>query len=229
MFAANPYASIVNGSLWTLPIECGFYLALPLAALLGLLRPRAAAVLAALSFVAAYPVAVWFGLSWARHGPFFLQSAPLYPGLWCLVFFLVGAALWVHRDEVPLSGGLALCCVLALFASAGTVSASFVFQLTYPYLVIYAALARPCTERFTRPIGDLSYGVYLYAFPVQQAVIAWHDRPIGPEHLTVVATPIVLACAALSWWAIERPALLLKGPRRRSRGLPAENVACPTS
>jgi peptidoglycan/LPS O-acetylase OafA/YrhL len=215
VFEANPYAAVVNGSMWTLPVECAFYLALPLAALLGLLRPGIVVVTAVVALAALFPGAAWLGLSWAEPGPFVVWDVPLYPALSCLSYFLLGAALWVHRRTIPLSGGLAVCCLIALFASARSVSADVVFHVTFPYLVLYAALARPAPPRWMGRIGDLSYGTYLYAFPIQQSVIAWHDRPIGAVHLAVVATPLVLGCAALSWHLVERPALALKARDRR--------------
>jgi peptidoglycan/LPS O-acetylase OafA/YrhL len=217
VFEANPYPAIVNGSMWTLPIECAFYLALPALALLGMLRPRIVLLAAATSLVLLFPVAAWFGLSWAAQGPFLLWSAPLYPVLSSLSWFLMGAAFWVHRGATPLSGGLAICCLIALFASDNTISAGFVFHIAFPYLVLYMALARPCTERFLRPVGDLSYGAYLYAFPVQQSVIALHSGAIGPHRLAVLAAPVVLVCAALSCHLIEQPALRLKGRPRLPR------------
>lgn len=228
VFAANPYPDVVNGSLWTLPVECGVYLVLPVLALLGLLRPPFVGVGAALALVAAFPGAAWLGFSYAAPGPFILWSVPFYPALVCLSSFLMGAAIWAHRDAVPLSGGLAICCLIAMYASIGTISAGFVFHLVFPYLVLYAALARPCTQDLLRPLGDISYGVYLYAFPVQQAVVAWQHGAIGPHRLALLAAPIVLACGVLSCRLVERPALRLKAPRRRSRQVAAKVSAWPT-
>ena len=220
LFETNPYPDAVNGSMWTLPLECGFYLVLPLLALLGLLRRHGMTVVTVLGFAALaarhwlFPVSSLTGMS-------LFWSMPLAETLDVLPFFLLGAALWVHRDAVSLNGGLAACCLLALFASAHTLIADFVFHVTYPYLVIYVALARPCTQRWLRPVGDISYGAYLYAFPVQQAVVAWHVWPIGPEYLALIATPIVLVLALLSCHLIERPALRLKAPRRWRAEVPA--------
>ena len=56
---------------------------------------------------------------------------------------------------------------------------------------------------------DLSYGLYLYGWPAQQ--LAWM-LPTGKTVFgnIVLATAIALACAALSWFLVERPALRLK-------------------
>lgn len=64
-----------------------------------------------------------------------------------------------------------------------------------------------------RKIGDLSYGTYIYAFPVQQGIIAT-THTASPLTVFALATPITLSLAFASWRRIERPALLRK-PRRR--------------
>jgi peptidoglycan/LPS O-acetylase OafA/YrhL len=68
---------------------------------------------------------------------------------------------------------------------------------------------------------DVSYGLYLYAWPIQNTIV-YYDRTISPW----VLTPVTLAGAAMlgfvSWRLIERPALALKRriePRRGSDAL----------
>ena len=64
------------------------------------------------------------------------------------------------------------------------------------------------------PFGlDLSYGTYLWAFPVQQAIVA-SGHASTPLALFAIATPIVLAIAVASWLCVERPALRLKDSMR---------------
>ena len=59
-------------------------------------------------------------------------------------------------------------------------------------------------------VGDVSYGLYVYAFPTQQFVV-WLVPAIGPWSLFAVAFPATFALAWLSWHFVERPALSLKG------------------
>jgi peptidoglycan/LPS O-acetylase OafA/YrhL len=73
-------------------------------------------------------------------------------------------------------------------------------------------------RRLTAP-GDLSYGIYVYAFPVQQSVAAiWHD--VDPLVMFAIAFPVTYGLAFVSWRLIERPALALKrvvAPRRPAK------------
>ena len=61
-----------------------------------------------------------------------------------------------------------------------------------------------------KPLGDLSYGVYLYAFPVQQALIHGFPHLFGAWSLVAAATAATCLLAAGSWWLVERNALTLK-------------------
>jgi peptidoglycan/LPS O-acetylase OafA/YrhL len=65
---------------------------------------------------------------------------------------------------------------------------------------------------------DLSYGVYIYAFPMQQLLIVCGLRVLKPLVFFPVATIATLPLAALSWFLVEKPALSLKN---RLLGKPA--------
>ncbi|MEA2247658.1 MAG: hypothetical protein QOH46_2187, partial [Solirubrobacteraceae bacterium] len=83
--------------------------------------------------------------------------------------------------------------------------------LTVPYLVIYVAYEAPRRLRgLTRP-GDVSYGLYLLAFPVGQTIQHLAGRgALGPLALLAIAFPVTYLLALLSWRLVERPALALK-------------------
>jgi peptidoglycan/LPS O-acetylase OafA/YrhL len=54
---------------------------------------------------------------------------------------------------------------------------------------------------------DLSYGVYIYAFPIQQALVPWTGTPLNN---LLASLPLILLCAAFSWHFVEHPALSRK-------------------
>jgi peptidoglycan/LPS O-acetylase OafA/YrhL len=56
----------------------------------------------------------------------------------------------------------------------------------------------------------LSYGTYLYAFPVQQAFVAASDNNLTPLKLALLSIPVTLIFAFGSWRVIEKPCLSLK-------------------
>jgi len=84
------------------------------------------------------------------------------------------------------------------------------------FAVLAFAFRTPAWLRRLTALGDVSYGIYVYAFPVQQSVAAiWPG--IDPLVMFAIAFPVTYGLAFLSWRLIERPALALKrivAPRR---------------
>jgi peptidoglycan/LPS O-acetylase OafA/YrhL len=63
-----------------------------------------------------------------------------------------------------------------------------------------------------RRLPDYSYGIYIYAFPLQQFLIM--VRPEYPPFLNAcLVLAVVLVPAGLSWHFVKKPALALKKPR----------------
>ena len=185
----------VNGSLWTLPIEGRLYIALMFAGLTGMLMPR--------RYLPAWALAM------AAAGAFAYLRAPLPEHLsyliWVTAFFITGTLCWVYRERIRLSPWP----LVALLASAAALRGTEGFSLAYFALIAYGTLYIGLVPRL--PViekHDLSYGLYLYGWPMQQlALLAGATTVLGN---TAIATVFALVCAALSWYLIERPALQWK-------------------
>ncbi|SFG95494.1 acyltransferase family protein [Methylobacterium gossipiicola] len=207
VFADNPYRMPL-GTVWTLKYEVLCYLGLLVVGLAGLLRPGPA-----LALVAA--LALGFALAGFLY-PDLSEGAQTRVRL--ALLFTSGAALYLWRDRLrhrvwPLA-------VLALAAA--------LFQGTPPYrpllclaeaygaiwLALSPALARPAFE----PRADLSYGIYLYGWPIQQSLQSGLPGA-SPWLLLPIALALTGFVALVSWIAVERPALRLKArmPRARQR------------
>ncbi|MBN8211388.1 MAG: acyltransferase [Xanthomonadales bacterium] len=185
----------INGSLWTLPIEARLYLALMVAWLLGVLTPKRYTPLWALALAGAAAVAWW------KHPlPEHLADTAN-----CTAFFITGTLLWVNRRTVRLS----LWPILVMLAAAAVLRGSTWFYLAYFPLLAYATLYLALVPRLPAiRRHDLSYGLYLYGWPMQQlAFLAGATTALGN---TAAATVLALICAALSWFLVEQPALVWK-------------------
>jgi peptidoglycan/LPS O-acetylase OafA/YrhL len=196
VFADNPVARHVNGSLWTIPWEAAMYVAVAAAGGLGLLRFPWLACGAVLAFVATF--VIW---------PLYLGSAASVDssvlGYELAACFGAGAIACLLRQYMPVSTGLML--VLATVALAGRETLLIWPAILY-FVFWFAYIPRlPAIPRST----DLSYGTYLWAFPVQQTVVAL-GHVATPLVLFAIVTPIVPAIAAASWRCVERPLLRLK-------------------
>jgi peptidoglycan/LPS O-acetylase OafA/YrhL len=218
VFDANPDKA-VNGSLWTLPIECSFYVVLPLLSAFGLLNRKAFAFLPILvATLLVFGVYQW-QWAWGHQGGLLFAAVPIYSATKNALFFLIGGACWIYRDSIPLDAGLALCCLLLLAISGFQDMRLVAFYVAVPYLTIYLALARPIRVRAYEKMGDLSYGTYIFAFPVQQSVVATLGASIGPARLGIISLPITLLLAGVSWHLVENRAIALRRRIRARRNL----------
>jgi peptidoglycan/LPS O-acetylase OafA/YrhL len=215
VFTTNPYGSPVNGSLWTLPVEVTAYIATLAFGITGLLARRRELVVVAIILL----MVIQETILPTASGLVATDSAGAVLH-WLVhfgLFYAVGALLFLYRERVPLSFAAAAAALVVWVLSFDTGAMTIVGQLTLPYVVLVLGYRAPeVVDGFFRRIGDLSYGTYIYAFPVQQTIIHY-DTGIRPPLLIALSIPITYACAYASWHLVERPALRL---RRRLTGEP---------
>jgi peptidoglycan/LPS O-acetylase OafA/YrhL len=207
VFASNPSPGAVNGSLWTLPNEVKCYLVL-LAGWWILRQLRAVRHLGRVVALLWIALLAWH-LRAIWHGTL-EDSAPRLPWMFC-----TGAALYLFRERVRLSAAAGAVAFAALLASAlvSPRAFPFVYSLTLPYLTLCAAyLPRGRILAFNR-FGDYSYGTYIFAYPVQQSLMALFPS-LGVGGLFAGSLVVTLALAVASWRFIEEPAIGLAHRRR---------------
>ncbi|WP_394780758.1 acyltransferase family protein [Undibacterium sp.] len=216
VFDANPYKGAVNGSLWTMVYEIRMYLLLAAAwCACSLFRTRRILLFKLLIAVGA----LWSGvLVLLQHAS--AQDADPFPRLFFM--FACGAVFWVLKDYIRLSATWMAAVSAALLISALTHHQIFfvVYLFSIAYALFYLAYIPGGKIRRFNDAGDYSYGVYIYAFPVQQMIIALLPQ-VSPATLTMIAAPMTLGLAALSWHVVEQPALKLKGMLARRNAVAA--------
>lgn len=208
VFEGNPYGNAVNGSLWTMPYELSMYGLLLLGWVTVRIGKSFGLGLFKLTLVSAA----------AAAGAILLLATPLHFNvdmLFTRLFFMFfsGAAFYVLKDHIELSERAFFGCVLALVFSVmtGKLQLFFAFYvITIAYVLLYLAYIPSGHVRKFNLVGDYSYGVYIYAFPVQQSVAALMPG-ISVFVMVVISATVTLICAALSWHLLERRALGLKG------------------
>jgi len=218
LFAQNPYARVVNGSLWTLPWEVLMYVALATFGALGLLARRSFMLVATVAAYATFRVLVdAFSYSdWRVVYPLSFGS-----------FFFFGTLLWLYRDRVRMDGTLLAAAFVALLVAMGTMPQHEAGRVLYvpllAYVVIGLALVPGGFIRAYNRVGDYSYGIYIYGFAVQQTLIALFPK-LGTYALTIASLLAVLIFAAPSWHLLEKRALALKNRARLREPLQPERV-----
>lgn len=200
-FTTNPYPRAANGSLWTLPVELRLYAVIAVAGIVGLLRRCRlwAIVIVAITVVLAVrPDSIPIRL----RNDSVLSLASL---------FVLASAAYSMRSRILILPSVAgICVLLYVWNPFGYVRGALALpMLVYVVLVVaYHPRLRWRTPTFNG-VGDYSYGIYVYTFPIQQTVtMLWPS--IDPWTLFGAALPLGVTVAAASWHWIEAPALGLK-------------------
>ena len=236
------HLSIVNGSLWTISYEFRCYLGVALLGLCGVIRRRWAFLALTLMVAGVWllPLAAHglltfslahFGRTGADRVYRLLLLANAYKVfLHLLLFFCAGGCFALFRDRVRLSGRWALAALAVLVPCMFSLVASQLALLTLgAYAFFTFAHARVPALAFFKGHTDISYGVYLYGWPVQQLLNL--SLP-GQSPYTLFALSVGVSAAAgwASWRFVERPFLRLKArrsPAAAAGGFEPEHVAGP--
>lgn len=203
VFETNPLPNTVNQNLWTLKPEFYCYILMALMIFFGIVRNRLLfAALVAVLTLAATIAAYQFGFG-------------VTPGNyhWTVVvfYFFAGCIYFQWRDHLKMHWLLFLGSLGAsLVLMSGDRELAFLVTPFLTYCVVYIGLLPLKLPEAIRKL-DVSYGIYLYGFPIQQALIAKLDVLHGDGLLLfLVSTPLVIGFALLSWLFIEKPFLRVK-------------------
>ncbi len=205
VFESVPLKNEFNGSLWTMPVEVRMYLYL--AAIWLALAVTPALRLKVMRFI--LPLSAAALLTILLRGR--LTSGSVNGANIRVFMFLYGSSLYLWRDRMPMSPALLVGLL------AGLVLASFdrtVFFVAYAVslapLVLHLAYVPGGRIRSFNDWGDYSYGVYIYAFPIQQTLAyLFPDMSLGA--MMASSALVSIAIAIPSWKLIEERALAKKG------------------
>lgn len=203
LLANNPLKNIFNGSLWTIFPEAKAYLFL---GILGVLKLHKSKTALLLIFFAMWSL-IFFNIPVHSASNKFLRLVidPVF--LLYGTYFFAGAVCFLFRDLLPLNNyWFYLCVGLAVLAA----TLGFLHQtlpILGPYAVLWLAQKLPFRNFANK--GDLSYGVYIYAFPVQQLLSLVHINRNFFIYFGL-SLLVTLVLAVLSWNWVEKPALRLK-------------------
>ncbi len=207
VFTHNPYPGTIDGSLWTLPLEALAYVGAACLGAFGALRGRRRLSLVSLLVLTVLISPVVDNRAISIPGPLH----PILPeALYFWALFNAGSVLYAYRERIVLRWGIFALLLVACVA-LGQTSWFYVGSLVFiPYgVLVLAYRTSPDLAILTAP-GDVSYGVYIYAFPVQQVIARLWGRGLGPAGMLTLSLVPVYLLALVSWRTIESPALKLK-------------------
>lgn len=187
----GPFAPIVNGSLWSLHYEALSYVFLLVLFTLFRTGGRVAAIVTGLAL-----------LTWISP----LVSSALVGIAYTLPYFAGGVLMhWVHH-RYGFNWPMAIGSVALLAASAVFGAQWYLFPLCGAYAIVFAAERSNPGSRLAAKIGDCSYGLYLYGWPVEQ-MVKQATSTHNPWLLFGLTVPLVFVLALLSCHLVEQPAV----------------------
>lgn len=206
--SSTPLPGVLNGSLWTLAWELMCYVGIAVLAAVGWLqRRRLVLLLAAGLWLATLAGELGVG---PLTSSFYVATALRF-GL----LFLAGALLHLYADRIPTGWPWAVGAAVLLAAGLSMDNYRLLGAAPLAYLCVWLGMKLPLQKIGRR--NDISYGMYIYAFPVQQMIAAGGgDRTNAPVFLllSLVLTGLM---ATASWFAVERPAMRRKARVRPER------------
>ncbi|MFC6739265.1 acyltransferase family protein [Methylobacterium tardum] len=212
VFQDNPWPSIVNTNLWTLPPEFWCYLIM-----LGLMVCGVLATPIRLTAAVIGIAAIALGLGLYDPATYTVRHDNTHFTTWYIVLmFFFGVVLFLNARRVVMSFRIFLVCGTLYYVMMMADVLGVVSGMLLTYCMVYIGMQNfRWFDRIVRK--DLSYGIYLYGFPLTQATVALllpHLADLPKAVCFAVIFPVVLVLtasfASISWDYIEKPALKLR-------------------
>ena len=196
----NPIPGVYAVQLWTLRLEMFCYLLAPCAVLIGLWRNKYGVLIS-------LAVLLMLNISFEQHTPDWASNPSIRSAIRLVLCFNIGAAIWFWRHRVELALPTLVMLFLLALASYEAKFANEVFVTFFlAYSLIWLGLLPSSRTSLKGQNPDISYGLYIWHFPIMQLVLA-QNPGWGPWQLLFVASLITVPISIFSWFAVEAPAL----------------------
>jgi peptidoglycan/LPS O-acetylase OafA/YrhL len=191
---------VINGALWTIKIEVLFYLFVPFIAYL-LTKFNKMRVLILIYFLSILYSTVMLWLSTYYDMEIFIRLERQLPGQ--LAFFISGAFLYYYYSKFHNNALLILAVsVTVLILHKYVIDIYILYPASLAGVVIYFALIFKYLGNFGK-IGDLSFGIYIWHFPIIQLFILY-DLFVNPVMGLSMLVLSIFLFSFLSWHGVEK-------------------------
>ena len=196
----------VNGSLWTLKIEVMFYILVPFLYKISSKFCPLVVMLFVFIMSVVY-VEVMNGLYLDTGNGFYHKLSYQLPGQ--LMYFVSGILAYLYYGFIKKYSLYFLVMAICIFYF----NIVMLDAIALTVFLIFLFMFLPFSLDFSR-IGDLSYGVYIYHFPIIQILVSNNYLTDSPKALVLTTYIITFIMAFISWNVIEKKSLLLKNKFR---------------
>lgn len=171
VFTNNPYPAAINGSIWVLKHEFMAYLVLIVCALCGILKDRKYTLGITILLVILYV----FGLN-AKLNINCLANIGVFNELGefikILTYFFIGSTVYLYKDKIKMSFKLFVMALIILLFGISINITKYVLIIAMPYILMYLGTIKISSKKdILKKIGDFTYAMFIYAFPIQQLIV----------------------------------------------------------
>ena len=197
----------VNVSLWSLSLELKLYIALALSTFI----PKKSRIpLTAMAILLLFITGTFFYSSTEiRLKDLFSDNFVLYPYTELAVYFLIGNLCYHFRNRIIIRNYWLPIILLTWWPGLHSPFHDLALFLLIPALVLFLSSSQAKWIHAITPKSDLSYGLYVWAFPIEQLVANYLYRGNFTLRFLLILL-FTTSIAFLSWNLVEKPALKLK-------------------
>ncbi len=188
---------VVNGSLWTLPLEIRCYLGVGILYLIGAFKQRVAVTLMS---AALYGANVAFPEAKILGPPAAAQN---------FAYFIVGAHFFLYRELLPARPIFPAAILLLGLVTPWQHLSVAIGSLGFSWLILWMGLTTPVAPSLEHWLGDPSYGIYIWAYPIAQLALLVTPSA-SPWLVLLYCLPATVLLGVISWRFLEKPALAHK-------------------
>ena len=193
------FRKITNGPLWSLIFEFRAYILLAILGVLGIFKNKFLIILPFLFF--------WFSHYNVVFDPVYRTWFETWVGDYKIAvlfsYFFAGATFLVWKDKIIMDWKIFTVALLSLWWVVTINRFALVAPLAMTYVTLYLAATLPI-RNLSKKIGDWSYGIYIYSWPIQNLLFLMGVAKLGLWPYTFISMTLSCGAGYLSWHLVEK-------------------------
>ena len=215
VFNKLPFGAM-NGSLWTIPLELSFYVVLVVLIFIANFKMPYLYALVFFASLAGQVALFYLNSTYASSTLNLLNGISAFQFITYSSYFLVGVCAWKYRELIHMNLGGLVIAFSSMLAARNSYFAPLAVTFCLPYIILYIAVSGSFGTAMAQRIGDLSYGTYLFAYPITNCVVSLTKQRLPSLAVFLITCPVILSVAWLSWRFVEKPCLSMKRHRKNA-------------
>ncbi|MCI8640677.1 MAG: acyltransferase [Clostridia bacterium] len=210
VFTNNIYPNVINGSIWTLKHEFMAYIVLIVLSLCSILKERKYTLGITILTIFLYVLGLNAKLNISFLG-YFGVLTELNQFIKLLMYFLIGATIYLYKDRIQMNFRLfVMACIMFLFGIVINIT-NYVAIFAIPYIIMYIGTFKINKKiDIIGKIGDCTYAMYIYAFPIQQILAFYLKNKVSICQYMILSILITIVISIITTMLIDNNIKKLK-------------------